>query len=427
MPSDLITRSLWREQHPRPHRQPGQAPPNVDFAVIGAGYTGLNAAREIAAAGASVVVLDSGPVGAGASSVNGGMVNVGLKAATAKVHKMFGPVMGREFWDGALSSIDLVEDLVTEHGIDCSFVRGGAAQLGYRRRDLPRFTAQAEWYRSHLDFACTVLGPDRVGEVIDSPRFRCALVDTVGAGLHPARYVDGLARVAEAAGAQLMEHTAALQVARHTAGYTVLTDRGKIDAGAVILATNGYTGDQPFKRLRRRVIPIGSYIVATEPLPTDQVERLIPNNRMMWTARRFLNYFRRTPDDRILMGGRNNLSTDLDLGASARILGGVVAEVFPELASTPITHSWTGRLGVTFDLMPHIGRIDGVWYALGYSGHGVGIATLVGTELGRLVTGKLDRSPYQEIPHPTRPYYRGEPWFLPAAARWYRLLDGIGR
>lgn len=427
MPSELSLVPFWRDDHPRPHVEPGPPPARVDVAVVGAGFTGLNAAREMAATGASVVVLDSGPVGAGASAINGGMINMGHKAATSKIYRMFGPVMGREFWDGALYSIDLVEDLVTEHGIDCSFVRGGAAQLGYRDRDLERFERQAEWYLANVGFACNVIGPDRIGGFIDSPMFRCAVVDAVGAGVHPARYVDGLARVAVDAGAQLAEHTAVLQVARHTAGYTVLTDRGKIDAAQVVLATNGYTGYKPVRELKRRVIPIGSYIAVTEPLPSEQAERLIPGRRMMWTARRLLNYFRRTPDDRILMGGRNNLATNLDLGESARILGGVVAETFPELAGTPITHSWTGKLGVTFDLMPHIGRIDGVWYALGYGGHGVGIATLVGTELGRLVTGKLDRSPYQEIPHPTRPYYRGEPWFLPFAARWYRFLDWMGR
>jgi glycine/D-amino acid oxidase-like deaminating enzyme len=427
MPSEISTVPFWRADHPRPDRPAERLPARVDFAVVGAGYTGLNAAREIAASGASVLVLDAGPVGAGASSVNGGMVNYGLKAKTPKIYEMFGPALGREFWDSALSSIDLVADLVTEHGIDCSFVRGGAAQLGYNDRDLHHFEAQAEWYLGKLDYSCDVVGPDRARGVIDSPAIHCAVIDTVGAGLHPARYVDGLARVAEEAGAEVAEHAAVLQIARHTSGYSLLTQRGKVDADTVILATNGYTGDRPVKELRRRVIPVGSYIVVTEPLPVEQAERLIPGNRMMWTARRFLNYFRRTPDDRILMGGRNNLSTSLDVRESARFLGAKIAEIFPELADTPLTNSWTGRLGVTFDLMPHIGRIDGMWYALGYAGHGVGIATLVGTELGRLVTGKLDRSPYEEIPHPTRFYYRGQPWFLPFAARWYRFLDRIGR
>ena len=186
MPSDISTVPFWRADHPRPDRPPERLPAKVDVAVVGAGYTGLNAAREIAASGASVLVLDAGPVGAGASSVNGGMVNYGLKAKASKIYKTFGPALGREFWDSALSSIDLVADLVTEHGIDCSFVRGGAAQLGYNDRDLHHFEAQAEWYLGKLDYSCDVVGPDRIRGVIDSPTIRCAVIDTVGAGLHPA-------------------------------------------------------------------------------------------------------------------------------------------------------------------------------------------------------------------------------------------------
>ena len=163
MPSDVSTVPFWRADHPGPGRPLERLPTRVDFAVVGAGYTGLNAAREIAATGASVLVLDAGPVGAGASSVNGGMVNYGLKAKTSKIYDMFGPALGREFSDTALSSIDLVSDLVTEHAIDCSFVRGGAAQLGYNDRDLHHFEAQAEWYLGKLDYPCDVVGPDRSG------------------------------------------------------------------------------------------------------------------------------------------------------------------------------------------------------------------------------------------------------------------------
>jgi glycine/D-amino acid oxidase-like deaminating enzyme len=165
----------------------------------------------------------------------------------------------------------------------------------------------------------------------------------------------------------------------------------------------------------------------TEPLPAEQAERLIPGNRMLWTSRRLLNYFRRTPDDRILLGGRQNLSVHLDLEDSARRLRRRIVEFFPELATTAITHSWTGRLGVTFDLMPHIGRIDGVWYALGYGGHGVGIGTYLGSEVGGLISGELSRSPFAEIEHPRRWYYRSHPWFLTPAAWGYRALDRLGR
>ncbi len=402
-------------------------PDRADVLVVGAGYTGLNAARVIAESGASVVVVDRGTVGAGASSVNGGMVNYGLKAATTKVYRAYGETLGREFWDASLASIDLVEALVSTERIDCHFHRGGAAELGYNDRDLETFRHEAEWLADRVGFAMDVIGPDRIGGIVGSPTFHCALVDSVGAGLHPARYVDGLADAARRRGATIVEHAGVETLERDGAGYRATTFRGIIRAGEVLVATNGYTDRRPLPGLKRRVIPIGSYIVVTEPLDDATAERLIPGRRMMWTARRFLNYFRRTPDNRVLMGGRNNLSNDLDLTESAGILGSTTAEIFPELARVPLTHSWTGTLGVTFDLMPHIGRIDGVWYALGYGGHGVGIATYLGTEVGNLIAGNIDRSPFAEIPHPTRPYYQGNPWFLPFAKYWYRFLDALGR
>ncbi len=194
----------------------------------------------------------------------------------------------------------------------------------------------------------------------------------------------------------------------------------------MLVATNGLTGDLvPW--LRRRVVPVGSYIAVTEPLPGDLAERLIPGNRMLWTMQRLLTYFRRTPDDRLLLGGRHDLRAGRDLVNSAAKLRTRMVEIFPDLAEVAITHSWGGTIGVTFDLLPHIGRMGDVWYALGYSGHGVALATYLGDEVAGRITGETDASPFETLPHPTKWYYRRHPWFLPAAAAWYGVLDRLGR
>jgi glycine/D-amino acid oxidase-like deaminating enzyme len=146
---------------------------------------------------------------------------------------------------------------------------------------------------------------------------------------------------------------------------------------------------------------------------------------MFYDSKWFLNYFRLTPDGRLLWGGRNNLSTGLDLVESAQRLRRQMIRVFPELHDVPITHSWTGQLGMTFDLMPHIGRVGGIHYALGYCGHGVSIATYLGTEIGLLLSGQKTSTPFAEINHPTMFFYRRRPWFLPFAALYYRFLDRI--
>jgi glycine/D-amino acid oxidase-like deaminating enzyme len=224
----------------------------------------------------------------------------------------------------------------------------------------------------------------------------------------------------------VVEHAEVRSVKNSGATFTAVTSQGSLTADRVLVATNGYTG-KLFPSIRRRVVPIGSYSIVTEPLPVDLAEEILPGNRMAWTARRFLNYFRRTPDDRILIGGRRNLRTDLDLIDSARDLNNRLIDFFPQLSDVGITHVWGGKLAVTFDLLPHIGREDNVWYAMGYGGHGVALGTYLGTDVAGLMSGELERSPFADIPHPTRWYYRASPWFLPWAALAYRFLDRLGR
>ena len=293
-------------------------------------------------------------------------------------------------------------------------------------RDLQRFSDESAWMESVLGFPTTVLGPGEVHEAVGSSRFQAALVDRFSAGIHPARFAFGLVGAAARAGATVAEHTEVTGLARSGGGIEVATRRGTVRAGRVLLATNGYTGPL-VPAVRRGVVPIGSYIVTTEPLDRALAERLIPGRRLLWTSRRFLNYFRLTADDRLLMGGRQNLSPDLDLAESARLLQRTIVGFFPELEGVAITHTWTGRLGATFDLLPHIGEIDGVWYALGYGGHGVALGTYLGHEVGGMLAGEVERSPFADIPLPTRPYYRRRTWFLPAAAALFRALDRIGR
>lgn len=423
----METVPYWTSDHPRPAGLPSEDPGGpVDVAVVGAGVTGLAAARRLARGGASVAVLDAGRVGAGASSVNGGMVIYGLKAAQSDVLERFGPEIGMELWRASLASVDLVEQITVEDGIDCDFVRNGSAALGLLERDVVRLRTHGEWMGDTLGFPTRFLAGADVAEVVGGPTFTAALADDFSAGVHPAKYTFGLAAAASAAGVRLIEDAEVGAVERAGSGFRLVTEKGPLEAADVLVATNGYTGTQ-FPQIRRGVVPIGSYSVVTEPLPPDLANRLIPGRKMLWTSRRFLNYFRLTPDDRLLMGGRANLDPDLDLTRSGEILRRTIAGYFPELSDFAITHSWGGRLAVTFDLLPHIGRSDGLWYAMGYGGHGLGVGTYLGHEVAGLMTGELRRSPFAEISHPTRFFYRKRAWFLPAAALLYRSLDRIGR
>jgi glycine/D-amino acid oxidase-like deaminating enzyme len=419
---------FWTDDFPPPASPDtgDRLPATADVVVVGAGVTGLTAARRMAAGGLDVVVVDAGTAGGGASTVNGGMLAYGLKAGTKAMIGRYGRRLGLELWQASLDAVDLVEQICGEDDIDAQFERTGAAELGLARRDLQRFSDESEWMATELGFRTTVLGPDGIHLAVGSSRFTAAQIDEFTAGIHPARFAFGLAAAAGRAGATIAEHTEVTDLSRSRGAVVVSTRRGTVRAGRVLLATNGYTGTlEP--AVRRGIVPLGSYIVTTEPLPRDVAERLIPRRRMMWTARRIINYLRLTADDRLMLGGRQNLTPDLDLAESARLLRRTVVDFFPELEEAEISHSWTGRLGATFDLLPHIGEIDGVWYALGYGGHGVALGTYLGHEAGGLLAGEIERSPFAEIAMPTRPYYRRRPWFLPAAAVMFRLLDRVGR
>lgn len=394
------------------------------MAIVGGGYTGLNAARTLHQEGAAVAVLESKTIGWGASSRNGGIVTPGIKTPIKEVFKRYGDSMGHAFWQASLDAVNLVAQVVSDESIECDLEWTGHLNLASKASHFELMKDKADWYARELDYAVRLVSQDALSEEIGSPAFFGGVVDEHGAGLNPAKYVLGLGAALARKGVCLCEDTEATGVERENGRFRIETDRGKLTAETVLIATNGYTG-LLIPKLKARVFPVGSYIIVTEPLAPSLRQEVSPKGRMFYDSKIFLNYFRLTPDGRMLFGGRNNLSTDLDLADSALRLQRRMVEVFPQLAGIPVTHSWNGKLGITFDLMPHIGRIDGVYYALGYGGHGVALGTYLGSEVGQIIAGKKESSPFVEIPHPTSFFYRRQPWFVPIAARYYQLKDAL--
>ena len=418
---------LWTDQLSRPNNIINSDIPSAetDIAIVGSGYTGLCAARILKKNGASVTVLDRTTIGWGASSRNGGMATPGLKQGIQKIHKIYGKKLAHEFWKISVDAIDLIDEIVTEHSIDCDWERNGHASLATKPSHAPRLKEYGSWLEKEFGHYQKYIPKHQIQDEIGSNTYYGALTDEISGGLHPSKYVFGLASAVSNLGVQLCENTAVTKIENNDSNnFKLITSKGDITAKKVIIATNGYT-DRLVSKLKSLIFPVGSYIVVTEPL-TNELQNIInPKRRMYYDSKWFLNYFRLTPDGRMLWGGRNDLSTDLDLDDSAKRLSKELYTVFPDLKDIPITHTWTGKLGITFDLMPHIGKTNGIYYAFGYGGHGLSIATYLGTAIGLILAGKKDRSPFMEISHQTAFFYRNRPWFIPFAARYFRFLDWI--
>ena len=423
----MISTSFWNDDYPRPTdlKVAEELPASVDVAIIGGGYTGLSAARTLVKSGVSLAVLEREQIGWGASSRNGGITGCGLKKGTPALFKDYGEEKGRVFWQASLDALDLVIELSEKDGIDCDLQKKGDLCVAYKPSHFESFKERTVWHKQKLGHELELISPSELQDEIGSPAYFGGLVDHHGVGLHPAKLVYNLAQFVVAQGAILCENAGITEMQKTDAGYEIHTERGILQVKEIILATNGYT-DQLSPKLNRKTFPVGSYSIVTEPLSDELIREISPKGRVFWDSKWFLNYFRLTPDRRLLWGGRNNLSTKLDLAKSAEILQAEMIRAFPQLADVNITHTWTGQLGLTFDLMPNIGRLDdGIHYALGFGGHGLHTALYLGQEIAQILTGEKASSPFMEIPHQTYFFYRDKAWFLPFAAYFYRFRDAI--
>ena len=422
---DYERRSLWQAtMTPLPDRAGRDLPDAASVVVIGGGYTGINAARELARRGLAVTLLEAETLGWGASTRNGGIVHAGYKWSAGELIKRYGQSTGQALYQETLDSYELVKRLIDEEAIDCDFREVGHLELAYA----PSHVAHLEHARDGLaavGVGSTIVPRDRVREEIGTDAYYGALVVEGSGLLHPGRYFAGLAAAAARAGADLHAGVRANAIRKEADGrFVVETSRGAILARDVFVATNGYT-DGVAPSLRRRVIPIGSYIIASEPLPEDLCRELSPKGRAFFDTKNFLSYWHVSADRRMVFGGRASfLPTSID--RTAAILWRGLMEVHPQLADYRIEYAWGGNVGFTFDRMPHVGRTkEGVTYAMGCCGTGVALMTNLGTKVGNWLAGgeapALASLRFPLVPAP----YEGRPWFLPFAGEWFRLQDRL--
>ncbi len=399
---------------------------SFDVAIVGAGYTGLAAARQLAQAGASVVVVDRGMVGEGASSRNGGQVLTGLKLDPATLVRRYGTIVARRLFDVSREALDRFDALVASEAIDCELEARGHLQAAAKRSHLDDFRREQELLARVFDHDVVVIDETDQASELGSARYHGLLLDERSACVNPAKYVHGLAQAARRWGAEIVTGRTVERIEQRESKWRLTMGAERLEADQVLIATNGYTTEIA-PELRRRLVAIGSYIIATEPLDPSIASTLIPRRRAVFDSKHLLYYFRLTRDDRLLFGGRAEFTqpTASTTRTAAGILERGMRDVFPALAGVRIDYAWGGAVAVTRDQMPHAGTIAGMHYAAGYCGHGIAMATYLGELVARRIAGDSSGHPLVDAEFDPFPLYNGTPWFLPLVGAYYKMKDWI--
>jgi len=356
------------------------------------------------------------------------MAHVGFGASTNSIIKRFGMEGAREWLDLSRAAVRRIEALASQGGaslmattgIDSQWSGSGHVELTHSARGLSGLSAEAD-LRESLGLPVRLLDRDAVQQLTNSESFAGGLAVDEGGGVQPARLHAAMAAAAQASGVAIREHTPATGILQIAGGYEVRTPRGSVRTQHIFGGVNGYA-DRLFPALRRRAIPVGSFMIATEPLAPELLATVAGRGEMRFDTRNFLSYWRPTPDGRIAFGGRTSFWPD-SLHRIARTLSARMREFHPQLASTTVTHAWGGRLSFAFDRLPRVTRLDGVTHVSGCAGSGVALMTLLAEQTIDWELGGDPPLPARIAWHPVPVPYEGLPWFLPVAGIGFALED----
>lgn len=408
----------------------GQAGPvegAYDVAVIGGGFTGLSAARRLAMNGAKVVLLEAQTVGSGASGRNGGHLNNGLSHGYASAKSALGPERAKALWNVFNRSVETIRDIVDDEKIDCSFRYAGKLKLASKPEHFAGIAKNFEIVNREVDADTELLTADQLKREIVTGEAHGGLLFKKSAMMHMGRYASGLAEAAARRGAIIFENAPVTKRSVENGVNRLDTPRGSVTAREVFVATGAYTPDH-FGWFRRRLVCVGSFIIATRPLSDAEIQASLPGDRTYVSSLNIGNYFRLSPDRRLIWGGRARFSATSDQRSDAKsgaILRESLARVLPALKDVEIDYCWGGLVDMTKDRFPRTGRHDGMWYALGLSGHGAQLSTLLGMTMADSILGKPVDNQLDGLDWPAVPGHFGKPWFLPLVGLYYKTLDRI--
>ena len=413
----------WWDAAPRETRVEVALPARIDVAIIGAGYAGLSAALTLVRAGRSVIVLDALAPGEGASSRSGGMIGHGHRLSYTKLIEKFGPAKARDLIREGVASLDFATSLIGEENLDCFLQMTGRMRGAWTAEDFATMKQEATALIRDLALPIDILSRDDVRKEINADCYQGGLLFRAHGGVHPALFQQGLLQRVREAGALVAGWTRVRGVHRNGERFTVDTARGSIDAAIVVATTNGYT-KLATPALARRLVGIPSFLIATESIGVEHVQRLVPNFRMLVETRSKHLYYRPSPDrTRMILGGRAALHP-IDLDQAATWLFNELCAIFPSLEGKNVSHVWTGNVAMTRSDLPGIGQRGGIWYALGCNGSGVALMPYLGHKVALKVLGRPEgRTAFDDIPFTAVPFYNGNPWFLPLMTWWHRRKD----
>lgn len=419
---DVKFTPYWWEAAPREPAPPAPLPGRTDVAIVGSGYTGLSAALTLARAGRAVLVLEKDDPGFGASSRNGGAFGANLRISFASMIGKLGLEQATAYYRGAREALATLGAVVEGEKIDCHFARVGRFMGAHRPGDYEALARDLELQKKHLGFDGHMVPRGEQRQYIGTDHYHGGRFTAWDGNLHPGLYHSGLLARARAAGAVVLGRTPVTAIARDGADFVVAANGATVRAKQVVVATNGYGGDlSPW--LKRRLIPLQSQIIATEPLPPDLMAKLMPGGRQLGDTCRLHHYYRTSPDGRrILFGGRAGQREVNDPRSSGTHLYKRLVALFPELKGVRVTHSWAGFIAYTFDHLPHMAQQDGIHYAAGYCGSGVAMATYLGQKTAQKAMGLAEAANPFDMAHPTRPLYTGRPWFM-GPIIWYKGMQ----
>jgi len=417
----------WWEAAPRRPGNGAELPERADVAVIGAGYTGLCAALTLSRAGREVVVLDAEAPGYGASSRNGGQCGTGNQRFTAaELIARHGRQKARALVEEGLAMLHHLGAFIEREGIDCHFARVGRFRGAAIARHYEALARDMDDMHRLAGVESHMVPRSEQHAEVGSDFYHGGAVFPEDGALHPALYHRGLLERVEAAGVRIVSHTPVEAVALDSTGVALSTSRGHLHARTALVASNGYTGSAT-PQFARAVVPIGSAIIATEPLDAQVVQRLMPRKRVIGSTSRIYHYYRLCPEGRrFLWGGRIKGATLPHDAAGFEHLYRDMLRVFPEIEGIRISHCWSGYVGYTHDVLPHLGHRDGIWYAMGYCGTGVVRATYFGHKVALKILGEPQgRTAFDDLELRDFPVHPVARRVVPLVTEWYRVRDWI--